>query len=78
MKSTKSILFGLAGAWVLILIIEKMTGTAGRLKACRRPFPVRWIWYLFRFIKSTLMFTLAVMNIFMAISLVDEDEACSK
>lgn len=77
MKSTKNILFGLAGAWVLILIFEKLTGTAGKIKAGRRPFPVRWVWYLFRFIKSTLMFTLAVMNIFMAISLVDENETCS-
>ncbi|MFP4417252.1 MAG: hypothetical protein ACOC41_06600 [Chitinivibrionales bacterium] len=77
MKSTKNILFGLAGAWVLILFIEKMTGTAGRLQASRRAFPIRWVWYLFRFIKSTLMFGLAVMNVFMAISLVDEDESCS-
>jgi hypothetical protein len=71
MRSIKPVLFILAGAWVVLLLIEKITGTTGSIAMRKRFLPVRWGYHLVHGGKSMLMALLAVMNVFLAIAMVD-------
>ena len=71
MKITKMFLFVLAGAWVVLIGMEKMAGTAGKLHTRGKFFPVRWGYGLARLAKSLLLVSLALSNLFMVLSLID-------
>ncbi len=70
-KNTKFALFGLAIAWVSLLLIEKFTGAAGMIKRQNKMWPIRAGYFSARLIKSAILFCLAALNVFMAIALID-------
>ncbi|MBD3315119.1 MAG: hypothetical protein GF344_04985 [Chitinivibrionales bacterium] len=74
MKPTKPILFGLAGAWIVLLLIDRITGTATDLRIRRKILPLRMIVHAVRAIKSLVMVALVVANVFMAIAIVDDEK----
>ncbi len=71
MKSTKSILFALAGIWTTLLIFDKILNTTSSVKLKTFSKPLQLIYFSTRFIKSILFFCLIIVNVFMAISLIE-------
>lgn len=71
MKTTKSILFTLAGIWTTLLIFDKIMNTTGSVRLKNFSKPRQLIYFSTRFIKSLLFFCLIVINVFMAISLIE-------
>lgn len=71
MKKTKPILWTLAGAWLLLFLLEKSSATADSLAMRKRAWPVKAGHHGFRAVKSVLLLALAVINIFMALSMVN-------
>jgi hypothetical protein len=72
MKPTKPMLFGLATAWMALLLIDKITGTAGELRLRRRIWPLRLVVHGIRTVKSLVVVALVIANVFMAIAIVDD------
>lgn len=72
MKTTKSILFALAGIWTTLLIFDKVMNTAGSFRSKNYSKPLQLIYFSTRFIKSFLIFCLIIVNVFMAISLIEK------
>ncbi len=71
MKITKMFLYVLAGAWVVLIGMEKMAGTAGKMHTRSKLFPIRWGYGLAHLSKSLLLVGLALSNLFMVLSLID-------
>ena len=72
MKSAKSILILLAGIWTILLIIEKIFSTADSVKTRKLPLPLRFIYHTARIFRSVLLFSLVIINVFMAIALIED------
>jgi uncharacterized membrane protein YsdA (DUF1294 family) len=75
MKNTSALLFGLAGAWVSLFLMEKISGAATAIKSSHSMWPVRAGRGSVRFFKSLILFVLAALNVFMAIALIDRRSA---
>jgi hypothetical protein len=71
MRTPKPLLFVLSGVWLALLLIEKATATTGSLRMRNRMAPLRAGYYVGRWIKSLLIVVLAVINLFLAISVID-------
>ena len=72
MKSTKLFFFMLAGIWSTFLIIEKIIGFIGFPKIKTISFPLKIIYKTIGIIKSSLIYCLIFINIFMAILLIED------
>jgi hypothetical protein len=73
MKKTKPILWILAGAWLLLLMVEKTAATADSLSVRKRAWPIKAGHGGMRVMKSIILMSLAVVNIFMALSMVSNN-----
>jgi len=74
MKATKPILLALAGAWIALMLLEKSTDAAGAFVVRKKAWPVRAGHHSVRFFKTLLLVGLAILNIFMAVSLIGDKE----
>lgn len=72
MKSSKTLLFTLAGVWTTLLIIERIVNGVSSIKARKSAWPVKVVFHTARLFRSTLFFCLVVVNVFMAIALVED------
>jgi len=70
MKAAKGILWVLAGAWIVLLMLEKSSGAAGAFLIRNKPWPHKAGHYFVRFLKSMILTSLVLINIFMALSLI--------
>lgn len=68
----KSLLFLLAGLWLIFIVFEQMFNLILGNKADKRPIIVRFIILIGRLIKSLILFSLVIFNVFMAISLIGD------
>ena len=75
MKKAKPVLFVLAGLWLLLMLIEKLAGTADAITVRKKAWPVKAGHHGLRALKSILLIGLAVINIFMALSLIGGAES---
>jgi hypothetical protein len=78
MKATRSLLFGLAGAWIIVLFMDKIMGTAAGIRSKRTFLPLRMVYYGLRSVKSLVLLGLVIMNVFLAISLVGRNDGAQK
>lgn len=74
MKSSKFILFALAGIWTTLLIIEKIFGAVSSMKAKKSALPFKIVYHASRAFRSALLFCLVIVNVFMAIALIGENK----
>ncbi len=72
MKSSKTILFALAGIWTTLLLMERLINGVSSIKARKSALPVKMIFYTARLLRSALFFCLVVANVFMAIALIED------
>lgn len=72
MKMSKNLLFGLAGFWTVLFIIDKVFKTVGLITIKRKSIFQKSGFYLSHFIRSVLLTGIAIFNIFMAISLLED------
>lgn len=74
MKLQKKALFVLAGAWILLMVVEKWSATADVIMTHKRSWPIKAGHTGVRSLKAVLLAILAVLNIFMALSLMTGKE----
>ncbi len=74
MKSSKMILFVLAGVWTTLLIIEKIFGAVSSVKAKKSALPIKIVYHASRMFRSALLFCLVIVNVFMAIALIGDSK----
>jgi len=72
MKSSKPLLFTLAGVWTTLLIIERIVNGVSSIKARKSVLPVKVVFHTARLFRSALFFCLVVVNVFMAIALIED------
>ncbi len=72
MRSKRTILYILAGIWTTLLIIEKTFNAVSSVKARNSAFPLKILFLMARIFRSALILCLVVVNVFMAIALIDD------
>ncbi len=68
----KSLLFLLAGLWLVFIVFEQMFNLILGNKAGKKPILLRLIMLIGRLVKSLILFSLVIFNVFMAISLIGD------
>lgn len=70
----KSLLFMLAGLWLIFILSEQFFNLLLGSKADKKPMIFRLLMFSGRMLKSIIVFSLVIFNVFMAISLVGENK----
>lgn len=68
----KSLFFLLAGLWLIFIIFEQMFNFLLGRKADKKPIIIGLVIFAGRIIKSIIVFSLVIFNVFMAISLMSD------
>lgn len=71
MKPTRTIFIVLASIWTFFLLIEKLLGTTGSYNNKNSMILIRIARKTMSAFKSILLFCLVIVNVFMAIALID-------
>lgn len=68
----KSLLFLLAGLWLVFMIFERAHNTVVGINAGKKPLFFRLTFLFVKILKSSILFSLLIFNVFMAISLIGD------
>lgn len=68
----KSLLFLLAGLWLVFIVFEQLFSLVIGIKADKKPIILRLVLFSGKILKSLILFSLIVFNVFMAISLMGD------